>query len=85
MVLDSTFGLNRHGYSMFAVMAIGEQSEGVPVAFLITKTESTASITTALQQFVKFLDEHIEPNDATLTRPSTIMTDDCLAEQAACR
>lgn len=83
MVLDSTFGLNKHGYSLFAVMAVGEQGEGVPVCFLITKSETTESITTALKQFVSYLDSDA-PDGSTPIRPSTILTDDCQAEQNAC-
>jgi MULE transposase domain len=89
LVMDSTFGMNKHGYSLFAVMVIGEQSNGVPVSFLITKSESTETITTALKQFVEFLDEvsdTAEPaGHTTLTRPSTTMTDDSAAEQSALR
>jgi hypothetical protein len=83
MVLDSTFGLNKHGYSVFAALAIGEASEGVPVAFFITKSETTESIISALKQFVEFLDTE-NSEDSVPCRPSTILTDDSSAEQAAC-
>jgi hypothetical protein len=81
--------LNKHGYSLFAVLAIGEQSNGVPVSFLITKSESTETSTTALKQFVGFLDEVSDTaapaGHGTLIRPSTTMTDDSGAEQSALR
>lgn len=85
LVMDSTFGMNRHGYSLFALLAIGEQGSGVPVRFLITKTESAQNITTALNQFVAYLDADSEASNAALTRPLTTMTDDSVAEQAALR
>jgi hypothetical protein len=83
MVMDSTFGTNKHGYSLFAVLAIGEQSQGVPVAFLITRSETTESITVALEQFVTFLDAGISSESVPI-RPSTVITDDSMSEQAAC-
>jgi hypothetical protein len=85
LVMDSTFGLNKHGYSLFVALAIGEHSNGVPVCFFITKSESTESITIALKQFVRYLDEGRDSTQTALTRPSTTMTDDSAAEQAALR
>jgi hypothetical protein len=85
LVMDSTFGLNKHGYSLFVVLAIGEHSNGVPVCFFITKSECTESIAIALKQFVSYLDEGRHSSQAALTRPSTTMTDDSAAEQAALR
>jgi hypothetical protein len=83
MVMHSTFGTNKHLYILFAVLAIGEQSQGVPVAFVITRFNTTESITEALEQFVTSLDAGTSSGRA-LIRPSTIITDDSMSEQAAC-
>jgi hypothetical protein len=72
MVMDPTFGTNKHVYSLFAVLAIEEHSQGVRVAFLITRAETTESITTALEQWVTFLDAGLSSGSVPI-RPSTIL------------
>jgi hypothetical protein len=83
MLMDSTFGTNKHGYSLFAIMAASDQGTGVPVCFMITKSESTESIATALEQFRNFLDDGRAEDK--LIRPATTLTDDSDAEQGAIR
>ena len=80
--MDSTFGLNKLGYSLFLIMAIGGQGQGVPIAFIIAKSESTESVITGLNQFKASLDDGLGPNESPI-RPDTAMTDDINPEQAA--
>jgi MULE transposase domain len=81
LMMDSTFGLNLHGYSLFAVMTVGEHEEGLPLCFFITGDEKEETITTALMQFKLYLAADGGPQ----VSPSTSMTDDCQAEQNAIR
>jgi hypothetical protein len=84
LIMDSTFGVNQLGYSLFALMAMGHQGQGVPVAFMITKTETTENITTGLKQLRCFFDEGTTTEDPpAAVRPSTTLTDDSTAEQNA--
>jgi hypothetical protein len=82
LIMDSTFGVNRLGYSLFTVMAVGHNGAGLPVAFMITKTETAENISTGLKQFRDFLDEKT-PSAHLAVRPSTTLTDDSTAEQNA--
>jgi MULE transposase domain len=84
LVMDSTFGLNRHGYSLFAIMAVGDQGNGVPVCFMITKTEDADCIEGALLQFKLFLDDGTGENEPFI-KPHTALTDDSKSEQLALR
>jgi hypothetical protein len=82
LVMDSTFGTNKHGYSLFAILAVGHHGNGVPLGFMITKSESTEAITAALKQYRSFLDSGTVP-PAPVIRPKTTLTDDSDAEQNA--
>jgi hypothetical protein len=84
LIMDSTFGVNHLGYSLFAIMAVGHNGAGLPVAFMITKTETAENISTGLKQFRDFMDEETSAADR-LVRPSATLTDDNTAEQNALR
>jgi hypothetical protein len=63
-------------------MSIGHQGQGLPVAFMITKTETTENIATGLKQLRDFFDEGTTTEDPpAAVPPSTTLTDDSTAEQ----
>jgi hypothetical protein len=63
-------------------MAVGHHGGGLPVAFMITKTETAENISAGLKQFRDFLDEETTAGDPPV-RPSATLTDDSTAEQNA--
>jgi hypothetical protein len=81
--MDTTFGLDRLGYSLCALMTIDDQGKGLPVALSIMKRETTESFERILRSF----DEAVNINRDASERivPAAIMTDDSGAEQAASR
>jgi len=52
--LDSTFGTNYYGYSLFLVMVVDNSGQGQPVAVVVLGQESIASIKAALEVLKKW-------------------------------
>jgi hypothetical protein len=79
LVMDTTFGLDRLGYSLCALMTIDDQGKGLPVALSIMKWETTESFERILRSF----DEAVNINRDASERivPAAIMTDDSGAER----
>jgi hypothetical protein len=48
LIMDCTFEANQLGYSLFVIMAVGHHGGGLPVAFMITKTETAQNISAGL-------------------------------------
>lgn len=51
LMMDSTFGTNKVGCSLFIVLTMSPFGSGLPVCYFIAKREPTDSIATGLRQF----------------------------------
>jgi hypothetical protein len=80
--MDSTFGVNRLGYSLFTVMVVRHRVAGLLVAFMITTTETAENISTGLKQLPDFMDEETPAAHLAVRRSSTLI-DHSTAEQSA--
>lgn len=48
LVMDTTFGTNRYGYSLLVMIAIDDRGKGLPVCFALLMHEDTESFAKAL-------------------------------------
>ena len=74
MLLDSTFGTNKYGFSLFTLMVMDEHNNGFPGAWIITSDEAQTTIEAGLG--------HLKA-EVPGWSPHTFMTDACDGEQNA--
>ena len=70
--MDSTFGTNRHQFSLFFIMGRNNFGNGCSLAFFLIDGEDEKKIGRALTIFQSFMTDELQP--------LTIVTDYCLAE-----
>lgn len=81
LVMDTTFGTNRYGFSLLVMLAVDERGKGLPVCFAIMMHEDAASFEKVLQVFKQALNEGGE--GSSNLQPASILTDDSAANQKA--